>query len=222
MNLPTAERGSRLHQAVQSIHLWMAVGTLGSVGMVLVGTSLGSVIRPGNPRWWFQVAEGPATVARLGFYASVGAAHRGMDRGRVPRPSRRPDRGPVVGHPGPVGPSPAARAAPVQPRHLQLHRPGPAGLARVQSLLGGADGPRQSPAPGLHRRGMAEHGLPLRSAVRGREPGRSCRGRRVAGGPGPGVPGPGARRRGPDHGLAPPRWPGASAPTPAWPCGSVR
>jgi hypothetical protein len=71
VNLPTAERGSRLHRAVQSIHLWMAVGTVGSVGMVLIGTSLGSVIRPGNPRWWFQVAEGPATLARLGFYASV-------------------------------------------------------------------------------------------------------------------------------------------------------
>jgi alpha-1,6-mannosyltransferase len=71
VNLPTAERGSRLHQAVQSIHLWIVVGTCGSVGMVLIGTSLGSVIRPGNPRWWFQIPEGPATVARLGFYASV-------------------------------------------------------------------------------------------------------------------------------------------------------
>ena len=71
MEVPTTVHGTRLNQAVLSMNLWIAIGTCGSIGLALTGTSLGAVIRPGNPRWWFAIPEGGALLSHLGFYASV-------------------------------------------------------------------------------------------------------------------------------------------------------
>ena len=71
MEVPTTVHGTRLNQAVLSMNLWIAVGTCGSIGLALTGTTLGAVIRPGNPRWWFAIPEGGALLSHLGFYASV-------------------------------------------------------------------------------------------------------------------------------------------------------
>jgi alpha-1,6-mannosyltransferase len=69
--VPTVVRGSRLSRAVQSLNLWIGIGTLGSIGLALVGTTLGAIPRPGDDRWWFHVNAGGSTVARLGFYGCV-------------------------------------------------------------------------------------------------------------------------------------------------------
>ena len=63
MEVPTTVHGTRLNQAVLSMNLWIAVGTCGSIGLALTGTTLGAVIRPGNPRWWFAIPEGGALLS---------------------------------------------------------------------------------------------------------------------------------------------------------------
>ena len=53
------------------IQLWIVVGVLGSVGMVLSGSAIGSVPHPAGDRWWFTVATGTGVGAHVAFYASV-------------------------------------------------------------------------------------------------------------------------------------------------------
>ena len=50
---------------------WIGLGTLGSVGIAVLGTSIGAIPRPGPDRFWFHVTGGGNTWAHLGFYASV-------------------------------------------------------------------------------------------------------------------------------------------------------
>ncbi len=71
MGAPTAVHGSRLHQLIRSMNLWIAVGTCGSIGLAVLGTRLGAIPRPGDDRWWFHLPGGVSTPASLGFYASV-------------------------------------------------------------------------------------------------------------------------------------------------------
>ena len=71
MGAPTAVHGSRLHQVVRSMNLWIGVGTCGSIGLAVLGTRLGAIPRPSDDRWWFHVPGGVSTPASLGFYASV-------------------------------------------------------------------------------------------------------------------------------------------------------
>jgi hypothetical protein len=49
----------------------MGLGTIGSVGIAVFGTSIGAIPRPGPDRFWFHVTGGGYTPAHLGFYASV-------------------------------------------------------------------------------------------------------------------------------------------------------
>jgi len=53
------------------IQLWIAVGVLGSVGMVASGSAIGSVPRPAADRWWFTLSTGTGLAAHMAFYASV-------------------------------------------------------------------------------------------------------------------------------------------------------
>ena len=58
-------------RSVRPLHLWIAVGALGSVGMVLSGSAIGSVPRPAADRWWFTVTTGSGLGAHVAFYASL-------------------------------------------------------------------------------------------------------------------------------------------------------
>jgi len=60
-----------VQRSVGPIQLWIAVGVLGSVGMVVSGSIIGSVPRPAADRWWFTVPTGTGLGAHLAFYASV-------------------------------------------------------------------------------------------------------------------------------------------------------
>ncbi len=53
------------------MNLWIGVGTLGSVGIAVLGTSIGAIFRPGPERFWFSVTGGGYTPAHVGFYLSV-------------------------------------------------------------------------------------------------------------------------------------------------------
>ncbi len=70
--MPTVENGSRLSRAVQSMNLWIGVGTCGSIGVATLGTSLGAIPQPGDDGWWFQAGAGLSTLAHAGFYLCVG------------------------------------------------------------------------------------------------------------------------------------------------------
>ena len=70
--MQTTGTPSALDRIARPAPLWIAVGTLGAVGMVLVGTTIGSVPQPRGDHWWFTVDVGTGIGAHLGFYASVG------------------------------------------------------------------------------------------------------------------------------------------------------
>jgi len=53
------------------MNLWIGLGTCGSIGLALIGTSLGAIPRPGDDGWWFQVGTGGSTLAHSGFYLCV-------------------------------------------------------------------------------------------------------------------------------------------------------
>jgi len=69
--VPTAVHGTRPDQASRSMVSWIALGTLGAIGLALIGTSLGAIPRPGDTGWWFHVPEGGSALAKSGFYLSV-------------------------------------------------------------------------------------------------------------------------------------------------------
>ncbi len=71
MGAPTAVNRTAPSTAVGSMDLWIGLGTLGSVGIAVLGTSIGAIPRPGPDRFWFHVTGGGNTWAHLGFYASV-------------------------------------------------------------------------------------------------------------------------------------------------------
>jgi hypothetical protein len=69
--VPTVVHGSRLNRAVQSMNLWIGLGTGGSIGLALIGTSLGAIPRPGDDRWWFHVSTGASALSHVGFYGCL-------------------------------------------------------------------------------------------------------------------------------------------------------
>src|ERR1700758_4472605 len=48
-----------------------AVGSLGSAGIAVFGTSIGAVPRPGPDRYWVHFTGVGSTLIHLGFYAAV-------------------------------------------------------------------------------------------------------------------------------------------------------
>ncbi len=71
MGAPAAVNRTAPRAVVGSTNLWIACGTLGSVGIAVFGTSIGAIPRPGPDRYWFHVTGGGYTPAHLGFYVSV-------------------------------------------------------------------------------------------------------------------------------------------------------
>ena len=71
MGAPAAVNRTATSTAVGSINLWTGLGTLGSVGIAVFGTSIGAIPRPGPNRYWFHVSGGGYTPAHLGFYVAV-------------------------------------------------------------------------------------------------------------------------------------------------------
>jgi alpha-1,6-mannosyltransferase len=68
---PAAVNRAAPSTAVRSMNLWTGLGTLGSVGIAVFGTSIGAIPRLGSDRFWFHVTGGGNTSAHLGFYVSV-------------------------------------------------------------------------------------------------------------------------------------------------------
>ena len=50
---------------------WIVLGSLGAIGMVIFGASIGAAIHPGVHRWWFNVVVTPRALAETGFYGSI-------------------------------------------------------------------------------------------------------------------------------------------------------
>lgn len=75
--MPTAVTGSGVtnrtagSHGLRSMNLWIGVGTVGSIGLAIMGTSLGAIPRPGDTGWWFNVRAQVATGSRVGFYSAV-------------------------------------------------------------------------------------------------------------------------------------------------------
>ena len=70
--MQTTEAITPIPTVLRHLPLWIAVGTLGSVGMVLTGSAIGSVPYPRGDNWWFTVPTGTGIGAHLGFYCCVG------------------------------------------------------------------------------------------------------------------------------------------------------
>ena len=58
-------------EATRHLIAAIALGTVGSVAIVVFGSSIGAAIHPGADRWWFNVDIRTIGVAQLGFYAAV-------------------------------------------------------------------------------------------------------------------------------------------------------
>ena len=71
MGAPAAVNRTAPSTALGTMSIWTGLGTLGSVGIAVLGTSIGAIPRPGPDRFWFHVPALGSTPAHLGFYASV-------------------------------------------------------------------------------------------------------------------------------------------------------
>ncbi len=60
-----------MSHGLRSMNVWIGVGTLGSIGLAIMGTSLGAIPRPGDTGWWFNVPAQVGTLPRVGFYSAV-------------------------------------------------------------------------------------------------------------------------------------------------------
>ena len=71
MGAPATVNRAAPTTAVGSMNLWIGLGTLGSIGIAVLGTSIGAIPRPNPDQFWFHVTGGGNTSAHLGFYVSV-------------------------------------------------------------------------------------------------------------------------------------------------------
>ncbi len=69
--MQTIATATPLPRLAGSLPVWIAVGTVGSLGLVVAGSVIGSVPHPTGDRWWFSVPTGGGIGAHLGFYAAV-------------------------------------------------------------------------------------------------------------------------------------------------------
>ena len=93
----TVNRAAAQDPAVGSMNGWMngwiGLGTLGSVGIAVLGTTIGAIPRPSPDEFWFHVSGGGYTTAHVGFYFSVAllvgawaGVGVGARRGRLTQP----------------------------------------------------------------------------------------------------------------------------------------
>ncbi len=57
--------------ATAAMNLWTGVGTVGSIGIALLGSSIGAIPRPGADLYWFHVTGGGYWPAHVFFYIAV-------------------------------------------------------------------------------------------------------------------------------------------------------
>ena len=50
---------------------WLTVGLVGSIGLAVTGTSVGSVTEPNHALWWFSIPNGQSVLVTTLFYLSV-------------------------------------------------------------------------------------------------------------------------------------------------------
>lgn len=69
--MQTIATATPLQRTVPSLPVCIAVGTIGSVAMVVAGSVIGAVPHPTRDHWWFTVPTGGGIGAHLAFYAAV-------------------------------------------------------------------------------------------------------------------------------------------------------
>jgi alpha-1,6-mannosyltransferase len=67
----TTEAPTPLGRTERSTPVWIAVGAVGSNGMVIFGTTLGAIPEPRGDHWWYSVPVQAGLAPHLGFYASL-------------------------------------------------------------------------------------------------------------------------------------------------------
>jgi len=70
--VPTTATTTAPERTTRAVPAWIALGTLGAVGMVVSGSAIGSIPRPVGDNWWYTVPIGTGIGAHLAFYASIG------------------------------------------------------------------------------------------------------------------------------------------------------
>ncbi|HEY1466166.1 MAG TPA: hypothetical protein VGF11_03855, partial [Acidimicrobiales bacterium] len=74
MGSPIAVRGSPgipARRSLSPLVPWLALGLVGSVGLAVTGTSVGSVTEPNHALWWFSIPNGQSVLVTTFFYVSV-------------------------------------------------------------------------------------------------------------------------------------------------------
>jgi hypothetical protein len=71
---PIAVQGAQnipARRALSPLTPWLTVGLVGSIGLAVTGTSVGSVTEPNHALWWFSVPNGQSVLVTTLFYLSV-------------------------------------------------------------------------------------------------------------------------------------------------------
>ncbi|HXA30920.1 MAG TPA: polyprenol phosphomannose-dependent alpha 1,6 mannosyltransferase MptB, partial [Acidimicrobiales bacterium] len=74
MGSPIAVRGSPgipARRSLSPLVPWLALGLVGSIGLAVTGTSVGSVTEPNHALWWFSIPNGQSVLVTTFFYLSV-------------------------------------------------------------------------------------------------------------------------------------------------------
>ena len=69
--MQTIAAAAPLRRITRWLPVWLGVGTIGSVGLVVAGSVIGSVPHPTTDHWWFTVPTGGGIGAHLAFYLAV-------------------------------------------------------------------------------------------------------------------------------------------------------
>lgn len=56
----------------QSSWTWAVVGAVGSIGLALIGSSVGAIPDPGHALWWFSLPPGRSPALTIAFYGAAG------------------------------------------------------------------------------------------------------------------------------------------------------
>ena len=70
-HVTTAATSQPLSPLARLAPLWVALGAVGSVILVLFGTMIGALPRPGTTTWWFTLSGINNSLVHIAFYAGV-------------------------------------------------------------------------------------------------------------------------------------------------------
>ena len=204
MGSPIAVQGAQnipARRALSPLVPWLTVGLVGSIGLAVTGTSVGSVTEPNHALWWFSIPNGQSVLVTTLFYLSVALLIVGwLGVGRLARQGLLTTRWAWLiliawGVPLFLGPPLFSRDIYSYIGQGLLAHHGLNPYSVPPKALG--HGPLLSSIASVWRSTR----LALRPAVRGGGQRRSRRGRELVGGAGAGLSGTRAGGRGSDHGL---------------------